>query len=112
MARLTILTPQEIDTLYAIPSLDNEERSFLFSLDETDRAILDSLENNTARKVDYILQLVRTTEELYDVGEYIYDVFCGSIKQADIIASSYKKLELVELVLCNDLIETNNYIKI
>lgn len=57
MARLTILTPQEIDTLYAIPSLDNEERSFLFSLDEIDRAILDSLENNTARKVDYILQL-------------------------------------------------------
>ena len=57
MARLTILTPQEIDTLYAIPSLDDEERSFLFSLDEIDRAILDSLGNDTARKVDYILQL-------------------------------------------------------
>jgi Tn3 transposase DDE domain/Domain of unknown function (DUF4158) len=38
-------------------SLDDEERSFLFSLDEVDRAILDSLENDTARKVDYILQL-------------------------------------------------------
>ena len=57
MARLTILTPQEIDTLYAIPSLDDDERSFLFSLDEVDRAILDGLENDTARKVDYILQL-------------------------------------------------------
>jgi hypothetical protein len=57
MARLTILTPQEIDTLYAIPSLDDEERSFLFSLDEVDRAIVDGLENDTARKVDYILQL-------------------------------------------------------
>jgi TnpA family transposase len=57
MARLTILTPQEIDTLYAIPSLDDEELSFLFSLDEVDRAILDGLENDTARKVDYILQL-------------------------------------------------------
>jgi hypothetical protein len=29
----------------------------LFSLDEIDRAILDSLENDIARKVDYILQL-------------------------------------------------------
>jgi hypothetical protein len=57
MARLTILTPQEIDTLYAIPTLDDEERSFLFSLDEVDRAILDSLEKDTTRKVDYILQL-------------------------------------------------------
>ena len=53
MARLTILTPQEIDTLYAIPSLDDEDRSFLFSLDEIDRAILDSLENNTARKGEH-----------------------------------------------------------
>ncbi|WP_217426394.1 DUF4158 domain-containing protein [Candidatus Methylobacter favarea] len=42
MARLTILTQQEIDTLYAIPSLDDEKRSFLFSLDEIDRAILDT----------------------------------------------------------------------
>ena len=57
MARLTILTRQEIDALYAIPSLDDEERSFLFSLDEEDRVTLDTLENDTARKVDYILQL-------------------------------------------------------
>ena len=57
MARLNILTQDEINSLYAIPSLDDEERSFLFSLDADDIAILDSLENNTARKVDYILQL-------------------------------------------------------
>lgn len=57
MARLTILTPQEIDSLYAIPTLDDEERSFLFSLDNEDRAVLDTMGNDTARKVDYILQL-------------------------------------------------------
>ncbi len=57
MARLNILTQDEINSLYAIPSLDDEERSFLFSLDADDIAILDSLENNIARKVDYILQL-------------------------------------------------------
>jgi hypothetical protein len=57
MARLSILTQDEINALYAIPSLDDEERSFLFTLDADDLAVLDSLENNTARKVDYILQL-------------------------------------------------------
>jgi TnpA family transposase len=57
MARLNILTQDEINALYAIPTLDDEERSFLFGLDSDDIAILDSLENNTARKVDYILQL-------------------------------------------------------
>lgn len=36
--------------------LDDEERSFLFSLDIDDVAILESFDN-TARKVDYILQL-------------------------------------------------------
>lgn len=57
MARLTILTPDEINTLYAIPTLDDEERSFLFTLDPEDNAYLDTLGNNTANKVNYILQL-------------------------------------------------------
>ena len=47
MARLTILTQDEINTLYAIPMLDDEERSFLFTLDTDDIVILDSFENNT-----------------------------------------------------------------
>jgi hypothetical protein len=57
MSRLSILTQDEINALYAIPTLDDEERSFLFSLDIDDVAILESFDNNTARKVDYILQL-------------------------------------------------------
>ncbi len=57
MARLTILTQDEINDLYEIPSLDDDERSFLFALDTDDIAVLDSFENNTACKVDYILQL-------------------------------------------------------
>lgn len=57
MARLTILTQQETDSLYATPTLDDEERSFLFSLDNEDRIALDTLGNDTARKIDYILQL-------------------------------------------------------
>ena len=57
MARLSILTQDEINALYTIPPLDDEEQSFLFSLDIDDVAILESFDNNTARKVDYILQL-------------------------------------------------------
>ena len=57
MARLTILTQDEITDLYEIPTLDDDERSFLFALDTDDIAVLDSFENNTACKVDYILQL-------------------------------------------------------
>ncbi len=57
MARLSILTPDEINALYEIPPLDDEERSFLFSLDINDVAVLESFDDNTARKVDYILQL-------------------------------------------------------
>ncbi len=54
---LTILTQDEINDLYEIPTLDDDERSFLFAIDIDDIAVLDSFENNTACKVDYILQL-------------------------------------------------------
>jgi len=57
MARLTILTPDEINTLYAIPTLDKEERSFLFALDADDHAYIDTLGENTSSKINYILQL-------------------------------------------------------
>jgi TnpA family transposase len=57
MARLTIFTQEEINALYAMPTLDDEERACLFTLDAEDRAILDTYGNDTARKVNYILQL-------------------------------------------------------
>ncbi len=33
MARLSIRTQEEINSLYSIPRLEDEERSFLFTLD-------------------------------------------------------------------------------
>ena len=57
MARLSILTKDEVRTLYSIPSLDDEERSFVFTLDESDKTYLATLGNDTARKINYILQL-------------------------------------------------------
>lgn len=56
MARLAILTKDEIESLYTIPTLDDEERSFLFSLDADDKRYLERL-GSTPRKINYILQL-------------------------------------------------------
>ena len=57
MARLTILTADEIDALYTIPVLDDEERAFLFVLDDDDKAYLDTLNNDVICQINYILQL-------------------------------------------------------
>ena len=57
MARLTILTTDEIDALYTIPVLDDEERAFLFVLDNDDKAYLDTLNNDISCQINYILQL-------------------------------------------------------
>ena len=56
MARLSILTKEEIQSLYSIPSLDEEEQSFLFTLDDEDKAYIETL-GNISRKINYILQL-------------------------------------------------------
>lgn len=57
MARLSILTKEEVRSLYSIPSLDDEERSFVFALEVDDKAYLGTLGKDTPRKVNYILQL-------------------------------------------------------
>ena len=55
--RLSILSNEEIDSLYSIPSLDDEERTYLFSLDEDDKSYIHTLNKNIPKKVNYILQL-------------------------------------------------------
>ena len=55
-SRLSILTEEEIHSLYGIPDLDDEEREFLFELDAEDLKHLDSLKD-IPRKLNYILQL-------------------------------------------------------
>jgi TnpA family transposase len=57
MARLSILTKAEIDSLYAIPSLEDEDRAFVFKLEAGDQEYINTLKRDTARKVNYILQL-------------------------------------------------------
>ena len=41
MARLTILTPKELQTVYALPQFTDEERDTYFSLDLREKQTLD-----------------------------------------------------------------------
>lgn len=54
--RLTILSNSEIEILYRIPSFSTEERTFYFSLDESEKIEMDLLKSLESR-VYFILQL-------------------------------------------------------
>lgn len=56
MARLSILSNNEINALYTLPMLGEEDRSYLFELDNQDRLYIDST-NSITQKINYILQL-------------------------------------------------------
>jgi TnpA family transposase len=56
MARLRILSLDEIKELYHIPKLEGEERQFVFELDEEDNEYLNNIDN-IAVKISYILNL-------------------------------------------------------
>lgn len=55
-SRLSILTDEEIHSLYDIPNINDEEREFLFELDIEDIKYLDSIKN-IPQKINYVLQL-------------------------------------------------------
>ena len=56
MARLTILTPKELQTVYAIPQFSDEERDTYFSIDQQEKQALDEFRTIPA-KTYFILQL-------------------------------------------------------
>jgi hypothetical protein len=56
MARLTILTPKELQTVYAIPQFSDEERDTYFSIDTQEKQTLDEFRTIPA-KTYFILQL-------------------------------------------------------
>ncbi|MCU8168341.1 DUF4158 domain-containing protein, partial [Vibrio vulnificus] len=57
MARLTILTDEEIRSLYQLPDFDDEERAYLFAPDDEDLAYLERLGSHIPIKINYLLQL-------------------------------------------------------
>src|SRR5258708_33803603 len=56
MARLTILTPKELQALYGLPQLTDEERDAYFTLDAREKQALQAYRTFTA-KTYFILQL-------------------------------------------------------
>ena len=62
MARLRILSDDDFDKLYKIPKLNNEERQFVFELDEIDKNYLNTI-NSIPVKINYILRLIINEEE-------------------------------------------------
>ena len=56
MARLRILSNDDCDKLYKIPKLNEEERQFIFELDEIDKNYLNTI-NSIPVKINYILHL-------------------------------------------------------
>jgi TnpA family transposase len=56
MARVRILSNDDFDLLYKIPKLNNEERQFVFELDEIDKSHLNTMDSIPV-KINYILHL-------------------------------------------------------
>ena len=56
MARLKILSDDDFNKLYKLPKLNNEERQFVFELDEIDKNYLNTV-NSIPIKINYILHL-------------------------------------------------------
>ncbi len=56
MARLNILSNDELDRLYTIPKIEEDELSFIFEIEEDDKNYLDSI-NDISGKIHYILTL-------------------------------------------------------
>jgi hypothetical protein len=56
VARLKILSDDDFNKLYTIPVLEDEDRPFVFELDDEDKAYLDSFDN-IPKKINYILQI-------------------------------------------------------
>jgi TnpA family transposase len=56
MARLTILTPKELQSIYGLPQFTDDERGLYFSLDPLEKQIVDEIRTYTA-KTFFILQL-------------------------------------------------------
>jgi hypothetical protein len=56
MARLTILTPKEIDSLFALPRFTQEEREVYLTLNSIEQAAMNEY-RHSAVKIYFILQL-------------------------------------------------------
>ena len=96
MARLKILSGDDFNNLYVIPRLEKEDRTYLFDLDETDHAYLETL-TDIPCKIDYILQL-----EYFKLSQYFSalhfkacDKMCGTSLKLISLSQSFQRKALV-----------------
>ena len=75
MARLRILSDDDLGKLYAIPDLNDEEREFIFELDEADKDYLNTV-SNIPVKINYILHL-----GYFRISRYFFAFTFQSVKK-------------------------------
>ena len=75
MSRLRILSENDLAKLYESPKLTQEEKSYLFVLDEYDNQHLSKIDD-LAIKVNYVLQL-----GYFKVGQYFYNFKQKEVKE-------------------------------
>lgn len=75
MARLKILSSDDFNKLYKLPSLGDNDRPFVFELDEEDKAYLGSF-NDVPKKIDYILQV-----SFFRITQFFYKFTFQGIRQ-------------------------------
>lgn len=129
MARLRILSDDDFDKLYKIPKLNDEERQFIFELDEIDKNYLNTI-NSIPVKINYILHLgyFRTSQYFFsfsfhrakeDVKFIIKTYFSGTpfpmkqISNRQYYSNRLAILNKHEMTLCSKSFESNlsDYLK-
>ena len=75
MARLKILSSDDINKLYKLPTLEDKDRPFVFELDEEDKEYLNSFED-IPKKINYILQV-----SFFRISQYFFNFTFQGIRQ-------------------------------
>jgi hypothetical protein len=75
MARLKILSNGDFNKLYKLPSLGDNDRPFVFELDDEDHKYL-CLFNDVPKKIDYILRI-----GFFRITQYFYKFTFQGIRQ-------------------------------
>lgn len=75
MTRLNILSNDDLDKLFKIPQLTDEERQFIFELDEIDKIYLNSI-ISVPIKINYILHL-----GYFRVSQYFFSFNFQQVKE-------------------------------
>lgn len=75
MARLKIISDDELAKLYEIPKIEEDELSFVFDIDEIDRNYLDSI-SDLSGKIHYILTL-----GYFKISQFLFNFTFYSVRK-------------------------------